>query len=79
MYVEKKNLLSDPRDAIYNYWKSFSQGLIHEDQVDSFNLPFYTASLGMMAGLVERNGHFSIERLELTNPFWKAQLIFEHG
>ncbi|KAB1218879.1 putative S-adenosylmethionine-dependent methyltransferase At5g37990 [Morella rubra] len=41
---------------------------IEEDQVDSFNLPFYAASHEMMAGLVERNGDFSIERLELMNP-----------
>ncbi|GLU02668.1 hypothetical protein SLE2022_199100 [Rubroshorea leprosula] len=44
-----------------------SEGLISEDQVDSFNLPIYAASPAEMAALVEKNGHFSIERLELTN------------
>jgi hypothetical protein len=36
--------------------------------VDSFNLPFYSASPEEMAGLIEGNGYFSIERMELTNP-----------
>ena len=44
------------------------QGLISEDQVDSFNLPYYAASPEEVAGLVEKNGYFSIERMELTNP-----------
>ncbi|KAF5442836.1 hypothetical protein F2P56_035453 [Juglans regia] len=43
-------------------------GLINEDEVDSFNIPFYAASPEEMTGLVERNGYFSIERMELTNP-----------
>ncbi|GKV20827.1 hypothetical protein SLEP1_g30888 [Rubroshorea leprosula] len=38
-----------------------------EDQVDSFNLPMDAASPVEMAALVEKNGHFSIERSELTN------------
>ncbi|XVF03023.1 hypothetical protein REPUB_Repub04eG0224700 [Reevesia pubescens] len=45
-----------------------NEGLISEDQVDSFNLPIYTPSPEEMAGLVEKNGHFTIENLELTNP-----------
>ncbi|KAK4596889.1 hypothetical protein RGQ29_014788 [Quercus rubra] len=44
------------------------EGLIAEDRVDSFNLPFYAASPDEMAELVEQNGYFSIERMELTNP-----------
>ncbi|GMY18187.1 loganic acid O-methyltransferase-like [Fagus crenata] len=45
-----------------------TEGLISEDQVDSFNLPYYAASPDEMTGLVEKNGYFSIERMELTNP-----------
>ena len=53
-----------------NYWggTNILQGLIAEDRVDSFNLPFYAASPDEMAELVEQNGYFSIERMELTNP-----------
>ncbi|KAG6707877.1 hypothetical protein I3842_06G053900 [Carya illinoinensis] len=45
-----------------------TEGLINEDEVDSFNIPFYAVSPEEMTGLVERNGYFSIERMELTNP-----------
>ncbi|EOY01377.1 S-adenosyl-L-methionine-dependent methyltransferases superfamily protein, putative [Theobroma cacao] len=45
-----------------------NEGFISEDQVDSFNLPIYTPSPEEMTTLVARNGHFSIESLELTNP-----------
>ncbi|XWS69495.1 hypothetical protein CRYUN_Cryun04dG0183900 [Craigia yunnanensis] len=45
-----------------------NEGLISEDQVDAFNLPIYTPSPEEMAALVEKNGDFSIESLDLTNP-----------
>lgn len=44
------------------------QGLISEDEVDSFNLPIYATSPEEMTELIERNGCFSIERMELTDP-----------
>lgn len=44
------------------------QGLISEAQVDSFNIPVYNASPKEMIQLIERNGSFSIETMELTNP-----------
>ncbi|XWS34330.1 hypothetical protein CRYUN_Cryun21dG0030300 [Craigia yunnanensis] len=43
------------------------EGLLSEDQVDSFNIPIYAPSPMEITELVERNGCFSIERLELTN------------
>ena len=45
------------------------QGLISEVQVDSFNLPVYVASPKEMTQLVERNGSFSIERMDITQPW----------
>ncbi|GMP59400.1 hypothetical protein CsSME_00022687 [Camellia sinensis var. sinensis] len=42
-------------------------GMINEDEVDSFNLPLYTTSPKEMTNLVERNGCFSIERMEVSN------------
>ncbi|KAG2701609.1 hypothetical protein I3760_06G053300 [Carya illinoinensis] len=45
-----------------------TEGLINEDEVDSFNIPFYVVSPEEMTGLVEQNGYFSIERMKLTNP-----------
>ncbi|CAK9142327.1 unnamed protein product [Ilex paraguariensis] len=43
-------------------------GIIDEAQVDSFNLPIYAASPKEMSRLVERNGNFTIEKIELTDP-----------
>ncbi|XP_028087532.1 probable S-adenosylmethionine-dependent methyltransferase At5g38780 [Camellia sinensis] len=42
-------------------------GMINEDEVDSFNLPLYATSPKEMAKLVERNGCFNIERMEVSN------------
>ncbi|KAJ6689520.1 hypothetical protein OIU85_005885 [Salix viminalis] len=45
------------------------EGIVSEAQVDSFNLPFfYAASPEEMTEIVERNGFFSIERMELNDP-----------
>ncbi|CAL5339016.1 unnamed protein product [Camellia sinensis] len=47
-------------------------GSISEDELDSFNLPLYSPSPDEMNQLVEKNGCFSIERMELTNPAAKT-------
>lgn len=39
--------------------------MINEAEVDSFNLPLYTATPQEMRELVERNGSFSMVRLEM--------------
>ncbi|CAI0445388.1 unnamed protein product [Linum tenue] len=43
------------------------QGVLSEDQLDSFNLPLYYPRPTEMRELVERDGCFSIEELELTS------------
>ncbi|CAN6851683.1 unnamed protein product [Brassica oleracea] len=45
-----------------------SQGLISEEQVDTFNVPIYSASPEEAAVLVEKNGCFTIEFMELMDP-----------
>ncbi|XWS34329.1 hypothetical protein CRYUN_Cryun21dG0030200 [Craigia yunnanensis] len=45
--------------------------IISESQVDSFNLPVYAASPKETKEIVERNGYFSIERIETITPFSK--------
>nr|QTZ19615.1 putative S-adenosylmethionine-dependent methyltransferase At5g37990 [Bixa orellana] len=45
------------------------EGLISEELVDSFNLPVYTPSPKEMSKVVEENDCFSIERMELANPW----------
>uniref|UniRef100_A0A803Q3K3 Uncharacterized protein n=1 Tax=Cannabis sativa TaxID=3483 RepID=A0A803Q3K3_CANSA len=45
------------------------EGMIEESEVDSFNMPLYnSASPEDIKDLVERNGCFTIERLELSKP-----------
>ncbi|RVW89195.1 putative S-adenosylmethionine-dependent methyltransferase [Vitis vinifera] len=60
---------SPPR-ASYDILESclMETGIISEAQADSFNHPLYRPSLEQLTALVERNGCFSIERMELTNP-----------
>ncbi|KAJ6951513.1 hypothetical protein NC653_040834 [Populus alba x Populus x berolinensis] len=56
-----------------NFWESSildlaREGKISEAQVDSFNLPMYVPSLEEMMELVQKNGCFDIEKMELTSP-----------
>ncbi|KAK4436788.1 Loganic acid O-methyltransferase [Sesamum alatum] len=45
-----------------------TEGIIDKAEIDEFNLPIYAPSVGEMTKLIEKNGCFSIERIELTNP-----------
>ncbi|CAK9137465.1 LAMT/FAMT [Ilex paraguariensis] len=58
-------------------------GIISEPQVDMFNLPVYSASAKEMTRLIESNGCFSIEKMELIDPRSKdapinAQAVIMH-
>ncbi|KAE9605282.1 putative loganate O-methyltransferase [Lupinus albus] len=58
---------------MYDYMGSIlmeiaKEGMFDESKVDSFNLPYYGPNPEEMKKLVETNGRFSIERMELTNP-----------
>ncbi|EEF36428.1 loganic acid O-methyltransferase [Ricinus communis] len=44
------------------------RGLIREEEVDGFNMPIYAAPPGEFVAGVEKNGHFNIEEIGLTNP-----------
>ncbi|KAF4385071.1 hypothetical protein G4B88_029113, partial [Cannabis sativa] len=44
------------------------EGFISESKVHSFNLPIYIVSPNEMIGIIERNGCFSIEKIELCKP-----------
>ena len=52
------------------------QGLISEAQVDTFILQVYFASPKEMTQLVERNGCFSIERMEITLPWERVDGLY---
>lgn len=47
------------------------QGLIDEDKVDSFNVPIYAPTPRDMIEVVGRNGCFSVETMEITDPMSK--------
>ncbi|XP_077224777.1 putative jasmonic acid carboxyl methyltransferase 1 isoform X1 [Tasmannia lanceolata] len=42
-----------------------SQGVIDQDKVDSFNLPFYAPSIQELEAIVNREGSFSLDRHEV--------------
>lgn len=52
---------------------SVLQGIIRESDVDLFNLPVYAASPLEMTELVDANGCFDIELIEVTAPRSKVQ------
>nr|UMB49619.1 salicylic acid methyltransferase [Phaseolus vulgaris] len=49
-----------------------SQGMIKEEQVDSFNIPQYTPSPSEVKLEVLKEGSFSINRLEVSEVNWNA-------
>ncbi|KAK6120547.1 hypothetical protein DH2020_045713 [Rehmannia glutinosa] len=44
------------------------EGIIDKAEIDTFNLPIYFPSDEEMRKVIEKNGCFSIERIELVNP-----------
>ncbi|KAH7842196.1 hypothetical protein Vadar_002563 [Vaccinium darrowii] len=67
--MEAKAFPMNGGDGAYSYTKnSLYQGSISDAEVDSFNLPMYFATPKDMIRLVERNGCFKIERIELIDP-----------
>ncbi|XP_019258620.1 PREDICTED: probable S-adenosylmethionine-dependent methyltransferase At5g38100 [Nicotiana attenuata] len=52
-----------------------NEGMVDESLVDAFNVPVYFPSPEDMTKVVERNGCFSIERIELTYP--QSKLVDE--
>ena len=50
----------------------FSQGIIEEEKVDSFNAPYFSPSLEEVKQEIEREGSFSIRTLDLFEASWDA-------
>ncbi|KAF8406463.1 hypothetical protein HHK36_008550 [Tetracentron sinense] len=49
-----------------------SQGFVDEAKIDSFNLPCYTPSAGEVRAIVEAEGSFNIDQLEIFAVNWDA-------
>ncbi|OMO55600.1 SAM dependent carboxyl methyltransferase [Corchorus capsularis] len=63
-------------DGPDSYAKNSSfQGSISEEKLNSFNLPLYFPSAKELKALIEKNGHFSIERYETTEQAKAAHAL----
>ncbi|XP_057804904.1 loganic acid O-methyltransferase-like [Salvia miltiorrhiza] len=59
--------------AIFDYYgytlmDLAKEGVVEKSAIDAFNLPIHIPTLEEMRKVIEKNGHFSIERIELINP-----------
>ncbi|KAG6401843.1 hypothetical protein SASPL_138711 [Salvia splendens] len=45
-----------------------NEGVVEKAKIDGFNLPIYVPSVGEMRKMIEKNGCFTIEKMELTVP-----------
>ncbi|KAI3813560.1 hypothetical protein L1987_18286 [Smallanthus sonchifolius] len=73
--------IDDPRGEQSNHlWGPFAmalqdmvlEGLVEEEKFDSFNLPHYTASRTEIINLVNMEGSFTINNLEIFYVNWEA-------
>ncbi|KAK9164213.1 hypothetical protein Syun_005115 [Stephania yunnanensis] len=51
-----------------------SEGLIEEAKVDSFNVPHYAASIGEIKNLIEVEGSFNLDQLEIVEVCWDGNM-----
>uniref|UniRef100_A0A7N0ZYE5 Uncharacterized protein n=1 Tax=Kalanchoe fedtschenkoi TaxID=63787 RepID=A0A7N0ZYE5_KALFE len=54
-----------------------NEGIVEMDEVNSFNLPIYTPSMAELRTLVEANGCFTVEKLELRP--WRGETAPQLG
>ncbi|KAL1541758.1 gibberellin A4 carboxyl methyltransferase [Salvia divinorum] len=45
-----------------------NEGVVDKGKIDGFNLPIYVPSVGEVRKMIEKNGCFTIEKMELTKP-----------
>ncbi|KAI3455091.1 hypothetical protein Pfo_011754 [Paulownia fortunei] len=62
-----------PAGVLFNFLESSlmdlaTEGIIDKAENDAFHLPIYAPTVGEMTKVTEKNGCFSIERIELINP-----------
>ncbi|XP_042013053.1 loganic acid O-methyltransferase-like [Salvia splendens] len=52
----------------YSLMDLADKGVVEKSRIEEFNLPIHIPRLGEMREVIEKNGCFRIERMELTNP-----------
>ncbi|ESQ34837.1 hypothetical protein EUTSA_v10007856mg [Eutrema salsugineum] len=56
-----------------------NEGIIEEENIDAFNAPYYAASSEELKMAVEKEGSFSIDRLEISPVDWEGGSISEES
>ncbi|XP_057804902.1 loganic acid O-methyltransferase-like [Salvia miltiorrhiza] len=56
-----------------------NEGVVDKAKIDGFNLPIYAPTVGEMRRVIEKNGCFMIERMELTDPRSKVDGAIDVG
>ena len=54
-----------------------NEGIIEEEDIDAFNAPYYAASSEELKMVIEKEGTFSIDRLEISPVDWEGVSISE--
>lgn len=55
------------------------KGIIEEQKIDAFNAPYYSASYEELKMAIEREGSFSIDRLDISAIDWEGGSISEES
>lgn len=55
------------------------EGIIEEEKIDAFNAPYYAASSEELKMVIEKEGSFSIDRLEISPIDWEGGSISEES
>lgn len=55
------------------------QGLVPETKLDSFNLPYYGPTAEEVRRLIEAQGSFTLNRLEVFNMEWDPNMNRDEG
>ena len=53
------------------------KGIIEEENIDAFNAPYYAASSEELKIAIEKEGSFSIDRLDISPVDWEGESISE--
>ncbi|KAL6605861.1 hypothetical protein ACP70R_041514 [Stipagrostis hirtigluma subsp. patula] len=61
------------------FWASHKQGLVEEEKLNSFNGPFYGASVGEVKEVVKQSGLFDMNHIKLFEANWDPYDDSEDG
>ncbi|KAF8114374.1 hypothetical protein N665_0039s0132 [Sinapis alba] len=56
-----------------------NEGIIKEEKIDAFNAPYYAASSEELKMAIEKEGSFTIDRLEISPVNWEGESVTEES